>query len=1205
MAMTLAGVAVSTACSVLAPLIGQRVIDRVIVAHLDPLTPYIVLLVLAGVIRFAAAATRQYFGGRLALDVQRELRADVFAATQRLDSARRDEMSSGQLLSRACTDVSLVQGLLDGLPMAAGTVLLFGGYLIVMLWLSPLLTAVALLVGPGLAIAAHLSHRTLFPASWAAQQQAGELAGILGENTAGVRVVRAFGQEERELSRFVAAAKVLFARRLRLVRLNSVFNPFLQSIPALGLVAVLLVGGWLALTGRVSLGVFVAFAAYMTQLVVPVRYLAGVITYGQQVLAGITRVFQVIDARPVVRDRPDAEPLPSPRGRIDFDRVSFGYGSGSVLADVSLRVDEGETIAVVGPSGSGKSTLALLLSRCRDVDSGAVRLDGQDVRDLELDSVRRAVAVVSEDPFLFHDTVRANIAFGRPDADDAEITAAARAAQADEFVQLLPAGYDTVLGEQGMALSGGQRQRIALARALLADPRVLVLDDATSAVDPVVEAEIHAALRERRGRGTTVVIAHRPSTLNLADRICVLDAGAVVDTGTHAELLERCPDYRRLMVDETTDQDFPDPWRQLPVTATARGDRRSLPSVPHQAGGRLESSPESLAATSELLAQVAALPPETDAPAVSDAAAADPGFGLRSLLRPFARGLLLSVALLGLVSVTELALPVIIRYGIDHGVTAHSGGVLTAATVIALLAVAVGAGLSLLETRVTGRTSERILYTLRVKIFAQLQRLGLDFHERQPAGALLTRMTADVDALANFLQNDLLNALVCGATFGGVLIVLFGLDVRLTLALLCVLPVLAVAAVLFRRRAPRLYGQARDEISMVTERIQESLAGLPVIQALRREDSVIAAFTAVNDRYRNTRVRTLRLIATYFPFVELIAEIATAIVLAVGAGAVAAGTLSTGTLVAFLLYVTMFFGPLLQLSQVIDGFQQASVGLRRTAGLLREPTPPAPAHPVPVRRLRGEVCFDNVGFRYQSAERDAVRHLSFRVRAGETVAVVGRTGAGKSTLVKLLTRDYDAVTGAVLVDGVDVRDYDSVAYRRRLGVVPQEPYLFATTVRDNIAYGRPDATDAQIEDAARAVGAHAAISRLPEGYRTEVGEGGRALSAGQRQLIALARAYLIDPDLLVLDEATARLDRASESAYLAATASLAGSRTCVLVAHRLTTAARADRILVMRGGRIVEEGSHSELLAAHGEYAAMWRVFTVRAGAAENVSVSG
>ncbi|MFY9926422.1 MAG: ABC transporter ATP-binding protein, partial [Streptosporangiaceae bacterium] len=546
--ISLGGALVATVATAAIPLVQRQIIDNVIVQRRESIWPLAALLILMAAVNFAGIYWRRYHGGKLSLDVQYDLRTELFGALSRLDGERQDEIHTGQLVGRSITDLNMVQSILSMVPITLGNLALFVVSIVIMVVLSPVLTLVTVAVAPALWLIALASRRRLFPASWHAQQQSGDVAGIVDESIGGVRVVKGFGQEEQEQERLEAASAGLFGSRLRMIRLTARYNPALTAIPSLGMVGVLALGGWLAIHGSITLGTFLAFSAYLAQMAGPVRTLTMMITIGQEARASVVRVFEVIDSRPVITDKPGAADLPRDAAGISFDNVTFGYvPSQQVLRGLSLHVEPGETVAVVGASGSGKSTIAQLLSRFYDPQGGSVRVGGHDVRDVTRDSLRDAIGLVMEDSFLFSDTVRANIAYGRPDATEEQVIAAAQAAQAHEFIVRLPAGYDTVVGEQGLTLSGGQRQRVALARALVTDPRLLVLDDATSAIDPRLEAEIHAALREvMRGR-TTLIIAHRRSTLNLADRIVVLDDGRVVDSGTHEELTERCPLYTELI----------------------------------------------------------------------------------------------------------------------------------------------------------------------------------------------------------------------------------------------------------------------------------------------------------------------------------------------------------------------------------------------------------------------------------------------------------------------------------------------------------------------------------------------------------------------------------------------------------------------------------------------------------------------------------
>ena len=555
----------------------------------------------------------------------------------------------------------------------------------------------------------------------------------------------------------------------------------------------------------------------------------------------------------------------------------------------------------------------------------------------------------------------------------------------------------------------------------------------------------------------------------------------------------------------------------------------------------------------------------------------------------------LALVLVTIVSVTNQVGPLLIQYGIDHGMLPghQSVTVILAVGGLFLLAIAITAAAQRSQTRVTGRLAAGVMNDLRVRVFTHLQRLGLGYYTAERAGVIMTRMTSDIEQLQQLLQDGLAQLVVQGLTMVVITVILFALNVKLALITIAlVIPVLTSASLWFRKSSQVAYNRVRDGIANVLGDLSESLHGVRTVAAYSRQRWNIVQHRNIVGDYRDANNYTAQINAIYGPGTQMLGYLSQAALLAIGGNMVIHHQLSIGALVAFFLYLNRFLSPIQLLVQQYNSFQQGQAAVFKLRGLfaIDPSTPEAPAAQE-LPPIDGEIVFDHVTFGYDPAK-PVVRDIDLRIRAGETVAFVGQTGAGKSTLAKLITRFYDPTEGRVLIDGHDIGEVTLDSLRRQLGVVPQEPFLFAGSLRYNIAFARPDSTEDEVWEAVNAVGLAEVVERMPDGLDTVVHERGQSLSSGERQLIALARAFLAHPRVLVLDEATSNLDLLSETKIEAALDVLLAQRTAVLIAHRLTTAMKANRIVVIDDGRVLESGSHDELVAAGGRYADMYATWT-------------
>jgi ATP-binding cassette subfamily B protein len=577
--------------------------------------------------------------------------------------------------------------------------------------------------------------------------------------------------------------------------------------------------------------------------------------------------------------------------------------------------------------------------------------------------------------------------------------------------------------------------------------------------------------------------------------------------------------------------------------------------------------------------------------------------GLAALLAPYRGRVVAMVASLIIGTAASLAPAPLAARAIDDGILPHKFHVLVLIVVAFGVAALIVWVATAAQTYLVEWVGQRALADLRLAIFAHLQRLPVSFYERRPTGVLISRMTNDVEALDTLVTDSVVTLFQGGLTLIGTLVILLTFDLRLALITFIMLPLIGVASLLFRIASADAYRRTRETIGHITGYLQESLSGVRVVRTFGQERRHADEFAALNEVNRGANMTTVNMNAAYFPAIEFVSAVAIVAVLLYGGDQVLNGAIQIGVLVGFLAALNNFFDPITQLSQLYTTYQSGMAALDKIFELLdEEPDMLERPDAMELGRIRGELRFEHVSFAYRKRDGDhdrlALDDIDLAIAPGETVALVGATGAGKSTFAKLVARFYDPTLGRVLIDGHDLREVTYHSLRSQLGIVPQEAFLFSGSVRTNIAFGAPGASDGEIEAAARAVGAHEFIAALEHGYDTEVGERGAQLSAGQRQLVAFARAMIADPRVLVLDEATSNVDLHTESRIEHGLRRLLAGRTAIVIAHRLSTIAGASRIVVLAGGRIVEQGTHEELIAARGSYAELYRDWSQAASAA-------
>jgi len=1132
-----------------------------------------------GLLRSMLTYWQSYLSEYLSQKVAYDIRSLFYNRLQRLSYSFHDRSQTGQLMSRATADV-------EGVRMFVGFALLRGVYFVVLmiaitvvlLLLNWKLALISLSVIPFISFRTVAINRKLRVLWMKIQQGLGVLGNIVQENLTGVRVVRAFVREDFESQKFRKQAEIIYQQEIEANNLLAANSPLMSLALSLAMGGILWYGGRLVVTGALTQGELAQFLLYLVMLSMPIRMLGWLTILFSRAMASGQRIFEILDQVSPIKEKPDAININEVKGLVRFEDVSFSYDShGTILKNVTFEAQPGQVIALVGASGSGKSTIANLIPRFYDITSGRITIDGIDIRDLSLASLRRHVGIVHQDTFLFSATIRENISYGRPDASLEAITEAAKIARLHEFIMSLPDGYETWVGERGITLSGGQKQRLAIARTILLDPRILIMDDSTSSVDTETEYLIQQTLAELPVGRTTFIIAHRLRSVQMADLILVLKDGQIVEQGKHPELLARNGLYRQLYGLQFQLQEAP----TEPVTPALTIEPVMAPLL-LDANGQQTTHIRSERLTSSL--------DESDDIVFGKPYDSRVVSRLARYFTPYKVALPLTIVATLLFTATTVVSPYLVGLAEDRYIVA---GNLTGLNMIVLFFLGnalVNWASYYTQIRAEASLGQSILLNLRSQLFDHLQRLSLKFFDSNKVGRIMSRVQNDVGELGDFLDSGAFWVAGEVVSLLAVMVALFIMDFRLALLTLSVVPLLFLFIAFWQGNARRYFIKIRQAIALVNSALQENISGVRVIQSLSREDLNSQYFDQVNRAHFMANLKAGRLSASMTPVVELLMALAIAVVILYGGAGVLGSTILIGTLLAFLLYIQRFFDPIRTLTMEYTQLQRAMASGARIFELLDvKPEMADSPDSSKVTRLRGDIEFEGVSFSYEPGI-EVIHDIDMYIPAGKTVALVGPTGAGKSTMVNLIARFYDVAKGRILADGYDLRHVERYSYRRQLGLVLQDPFLFSGTVRDNIQYGHLEATEAEIQAAARAVGAHDFIMRLENGYDTELQERGQNLSMGQRQLISFARAILANPAIILLDEATASVDSHSEYFLQQGIKRLLEGRTTVVIAHRLSTVRDADLIVVLDNGQIVEKGRHEELLARGGLYTRLYRM---------------
>lgn len=1134
-------------------------------------------------------------------NIGNRMRKDCFTRIMSFSVAQIERFGAGTLITRTTNDVNqvatMIQTLIRG--MIRTGMLMFGSIVCVYL-LSPIFGMVMLACFPVALAVMLIVMRKVAPLYARIQDALDKLNAIMQEDLNGIRIIKACVRETYEKLRFGKANADLVKNQLKALVLFAFLNPSMSLLMYAAIGVMLALGHSDASTGMTSAGVIIASLSYVTQLL---NSMLSLIMISQDLSRGSVswkRLREILDTEPDIADgthelgsdresaatnhaSPHEGILANEGARLEFSHVSFSYPESAkkTIDDISFTAEPGQTVGIMGATGCGKSTLAALASRLLDADAGTVRIDGIDVRDWKQSHLRSRVAIALQRAELFSLPVGDVITWGVSESDATRRLSAqeaARIAQADTFVSALPQGYDTVLGERGMSLSGGQRQRLSLARAIDQGAGLVIFDDATSALDLRTEANFYACLQQACPSTTKLIIAQRVASVRHADKIIVLDEGHVVGCGTHEELFESCPAYREIYLSQFEEKDdaaFTQAGEAMKAdglresTSLLRGDEPTCEPAPRRTPSRVTPGPPG--------------PPRRHEPGEKPEQAKNLRYALEHAMRYFAAEKKLAAAVIAFV-IAGVAFGCIapsIQSTVVDIIAGQSDADFACALTLMLVTYFLYALCQLGDTWLSAHLSQRIVRRLRDELFSKTVDLPVRYLDEHSHGDMMSRMTNDVETISQTISKSLANLISAVLTIVGTAAVMLWMCWQL--ALLSFSTVILTLAVtrFISHRVLKYSRQKQQLLGQLNGTTEEMINGFRTVIACNRQKKTARDFGKTSDAFTSACLRAWTLSGCMGPIMNCISNIGFVIIAIFGGWFSHAGLITVGVISAFIVYARQFSRPVNALAELYGDLQTAIACAERVFVVLDQESEDMTGSDL-ASADEATIEFRNVTFGYTS--QPVLQDFNLTIPSGKKVALVGATGSGKTTVVNLLERFYDVDAGQILVNGQDIATVARGKLRDTMAIVLQDTMLFTDTIESNLRFANENAADADIARALALTRTDALVDALPQGLDTVLVHAGENLSQGQRQLLSIARAFVADPRILILDEATSNVDTRTEKAVQDAMANVMRGRTCVIIAHRLSTIRDADLIVVLEGGRIVETGTHDQLLAARGRY---------------------